>query len=335
MIFPFHKWKTILLSGLLLFIYQGHASLNQLVWQKELGDFSDEEYKVAVHHILSEIEKKEPGKFALGQYRKVGLKVSTQLGAGLCTPPALTRAVISYLETRGFTREDIFIIDQEERRLREARYLPLLSTGRTDFEGVQVYALSDGKYFANNWFYDSPLPAPNNAIDILFANESMIDEGDQQRKSFLAAPLLFGVDFWINLPVAFDSGSLQVRGAAVNSSLHLINNAERFYKSSINGAVAVAEINAIPELHQKLAVNLLSLERYLYIGGPIFDANYAASEALLLGSTNPIAIDFIVWEKINKQRRKHRFPALAGEPEYFSLIEKLLPWTTQDVEIVP
>ena len=57
--------------------------------------------------------KVEPGK-----HRRVGLKVFTNSGPGLATSKELVRALVAELEFRGFTRKEIFIIDQSERELR-------------------------------------------------------------------------------------------------------------------------------------------------------------------------------------------------------------------------
>lgn len=311
-------WLTCVLFPILCI-----ATEKPLTWEKSIPDFSSSSYKQAVNNLFYEMEKVDPDRFLPKEFQRVGLKVSTQMGAGLSTPLELTRAVIAFLEKRGFERENIFIIDQEAHRLRDAGYLPLLSLKSDLFERVPVLALSDANFFDQNWFYESPLPPPNNAVDYLSNTSPNTPLSNENRKSFIAAPLMFGLDFWINLPVLFDSPALYMRGAAVNSSLHLINNADRFFKSSVNGSVAVVEIKNIPELRNKLAANIISLEKYQYIGGPIFDSNFCVSENLILGSFDTLSLDKILFDKLNSQRALHGFPVFKSFPEYFSLDEKL------------
>lgn len=145
----------------------------------------------------------------------------------------------------------------------------------------------------------------------------------EDRKSFLSTPLLFDVDFWINLPIVTSSRTVEIRGALTNATLSNISNNSRFWDNPHHANIAIAEIAAIPEFQESWAFTILSLERYQFIGGPIFNAYYTDSEPVLWLSKNPVALDFAMVEKINRHRTKYNLPTISTEPKFLQFAEQL------------
>ena len=141
------------------------------------------------------------------------------------------------------------------------------------FEAVQL-ALDSHKHFEPDWFYDSPIPPLlkdrpyNQGYTSSFSDFSNYEELPLLRKSYLPIPLLFEVDFWINLAVGLDDPVLGVDGALANASLWNVSNHLRFFANQSTVAVAVAEILGIPELNQNLVLHFVALEEFQFIGGP-------------------------------------------------------------------
>lgn len=136
--------------------------------------------------------------------------------------------------------------------------------------------------------------------------------------SILPKPLFDDVDFWINLPVLSDSKAVGVHGAMACASLGNMANSERFYDNPFNAAKAAVEVCAIPELAQKNKLTILSFERYQVLGGPYFDANWCRSEKIILASANPVILDFIGLQKINKGRAAGNMETIHPEPPIFA-----------------
>ena len=74
-----------------------------IVWEAQLADFSEATYAASVERLFADFEATN-GATVLrpGARGSVGLKIYTDSGAGLNTPPALVHAVIGALVRRGF-----------------------------------------------------------------------------------------------------------------------------------------------------------------------------------------------------------------------------------------
>jgi len=287
-----------------------------IVWEAQLKDFSDATYAAAVERLFADFEATNgANSMRPGPRGSVGLKIYTDSGAGLSTPPALVHAVIDALVRRGFAPQKIFLVGLNQSRLRETGYLPALSKGGSSFAVHPVFVLESGRFYDTQWFYDSPLPArfAPGVLEQQAAPESEARGTGADRKSFLATPLFLEADFWINLPVYSDHPVLGINGALVNATLWNASNTQRFFRSPANAPAAVAEMAAIPELRESWRLTIVSLECYQYIGGPLFHSLYTVSEPKLWLSADPVLLDALMLERFNVARKHDGFLPLMGE----------------------
>ncbi len=312
------------------------------IWEARLPDFSEQSYARAVEAAFVAYEKASGKPLVPQEKGRVGIKVYTNSGSGLATPQALTLAVIKGLVKRGYTAEKLFIFDLSAGYLRASGYLPPLSKGGRHFAGVPVYWLNDGAFYDKLWFYDNPLPSRNPAIyDSKESADMKTPEAKstdvEGRKSFLPIPLLLTADFWINLPMVVDLPSIGVSGALANISLWNASNTKRFFSSPANAPVAVTEIAAIPEIKQNWVFTLLTLERYQYIGGSVFNSLYTETEPLLWMSANPVVLDYLMLQRMNRQRLRCSLPEISPRPLIFDYAEAigLGKWNPTDNRIFP
>ncbi|MET0262494.1 MAG: DUF362 domain-containing protein [Rariglobus sp.] len=313
--------------------------VSPVIWEAKVNGFSDETYAKRVEQLISQFEASVGQKLAPGEKRKVGLKIYADSGPGLATPLGLTKAVIAALERRGYEKADIFLVGLNQQRLRFTGYLPSLVTGKSAFDGHKVYVLESGRYFDPVWFYDSPLPSRFDPILAQKSVENFDPETtlEQDRKSFLATPLFVDADFWINLPVYTDHAVLGVNGALVNATLWNASNTARFFRSPASAPAAVAEMSAIPELRGTWMFTLASLERYQYIGGPWFNSLYTISEPLLWLGTDPVLLDSLMLERINRHRAQDGFKPVSEDIRTleFASILGVGSRKTSDAKFVP
>jgi hypothetical protein len=297
---------------------------SNVVWESSLGEFSSVDYIRSVEALIGQFERESGKILEPGEKGKVGLKVYTDSGPGLSTPENLVRGVILALEKRGFSRDKIFILGLSEHYLRLGGFIPPLSVGGDSFENVKVNALSSGLFYDDEWFYDSPIPKEVNLVDYFDTDEDdLFTPNEIDRRSFLAKPLLFDVDFWINLPAYSDHPVLGINGSLVNATLWNASNTIRFFKSPATAPVAVAEISAIPEFRAGWIFTIVSLERYQFIGGPVFNSLYTVSEPRLWLSDNPVILDALMRVRIDKSRREAGFRELSEDMKLLVYAEQL------------
>jgi len=286
-----------------------------LVWESPIAAGSL--YYTEVERLLGAYEREVGQTLKPGKRAKVALKINTRGRAGLSTPLQLIRAMVEALEARGYHRRSILIVDYSAHNLREAGVMPPLSQSAAEFEGCPVLALDSEQYYDSEWFYDSPLPPALQQEPHLFEEarrSTQLEEGAQGRKSFLPKPLLFEVDFWINLAVGVDDPALGIDGALANATLWNVSNSRRFLVNQATASAAVAEIAAIPELEERLVLNFVSLERYQFIAGPFFNSIYTRSEPRLWMSSDPVALDRLLYDRMNAMRLLEGFPEIEPIP---------------------
>jgi hypothetical protein len=284
------------------------------IFEGGLREYSTEAYGETVEALISAFERRMGRRLGPSLHHKAGLKVYSDSGAGLATPRPMVSAIITALERRGFARNQLIIVGLSTAKLRSAGFVPPLSEGGSTFESVPVLALETGGHYDPEWFYDSPLPARIStglAIDESGTGDLVASEAD--RKSFLPTPLMFDVDFWINLPACTDHPVLGVNGALVNATLWNASNTQRFFRSPATGPAAVAEMAAVPELRAGMVFTMISLQRYQFIGGPVFNSLYTISEPRVWLSDNPVLIDAHMRERIDRGRHAAGFRILPSD----------------------
>lgn len=320
-------WAFCQATSLALWGDLSSINYENVILQYELTDFSNQQYSQAVKKLFQTYETVFLKKLTPGEKRNVGLKVYTASGPGLSTPHALVLSVIKELETRGFAKNEIFIIDEYAYNLRLSAFLPPLSEGGNTFAGVRVYSLDQKIHWDPQWHYISSLSSKHT-----FSRKFPFQ--DDQDKSFLPVPLLLDVDFWINLPMITSHESTAVSGALTNATIFNISNNKRFIDNPVHASIAIAEIAAIPELQESWVFTLMALERYQFVGGFIFNLRYTGSERLLWLSTNAPAMDYLAFQRINKCRQQEQLPVFKVPPSFFEYCKTLDVGNYTDTKIL-
>jgi hypothetical protein len=326
-----HKERLVFVYILIGFSVNPLSAQVDPIWEYSLKNFELRTYKQAVDTLFLEWEKNSGELIEPGEKNKVGLKVYTASGPGLATSKDLVRAVIGSLVDRGYSPKDIFIIDYNREWLRACGFLPPLSVGGVTFYGHEVKVINSGELYDELWYYDSPVPPREHYLPGITPMVQELVENDpnaefklpEDRKSFLPAPLIEGVDFWINLPAVSDHEVLELNGALVNATLWNATNTLRFFHSPSNAPVAIAEMAAIPEFLETWDMNIVSLEKYQFIGGPQFNSLYAVSEKILIMGADPVSIDAYMVAKMNAWRERYGFPLISREIPMLVYAEQL------------
>ncbi len=298
-------------------------SVADSIFQTRMASFDARNYNAAVSALFKAYEKSSGTPIKRGKEGKAGIKIYSNSGAGLATPRALVDAVVAQLERRGYKAMDITIVDMSARKMRACGFLPKLSDVQKGaperYNGANVADIESGRFFDKRWFYDNPLTPKN-----VRASRTYREIYDPElRKSYLPVPLFLSVDFWINLPVVTDMEGLGVCAALGNMSIWNMSNNERFLKEPANASMAAAEVCSTPEMREKLLFTIMSFEQGQFVGGAVYNARFSFSENLLMLSKNPVALDYLAWQTINKYRRANRFKPIDPEPPILSNCREL------------
>jgi hypothetical protein len=307
------------------------------VWEYPLKDFSEEAYFTVVSAYLDSFESQTGKSIKPGVRGYVGLKIDTHCGAGLETSVTLVRAMQKALIGRGYKPSHIIIVDVNAQNLRDAGYLPPLSQVEASpvFNGSPVLVLDSDEYWSDAWFYESALPVQFNTAlgqELLGSRNRGMSES-LARKSFLCAPFIEQVDFWINLPVVTHHPVLQIDGVLSNATLWSVSNRERFFNSPTNVPVVITEIAAIPEYQETWAFTLLSFERFQFIGGPKFNSLYTRSLPKMIASANPVILDRIALDAMNDARIQAGFNPIDSAIPLFAYAEMLELGTADPAQV--
>ncbi len=295
-----------------------------------LSDYQLQNYESAINDLIKNFEQIK--KISPGQKGIIALRIYTNSGFGLCTPHNLVLALSKCLEKHGFCRKNILIIGDSETSLRECQYLPKHKKEQNEefyFHGMPVFWINDEQFYDENWVYNNPLASKE-----LFSYNAYIqanyvtNHANNSRKSYLPSILMFGVDYWINLPVYVAHLEHGVIGSLIQSTIFNISNNKRFLENPTNCAAVAAQIYAIPEIKDHCLFHITSLERFQYVNSLIYNENYIRSMPYILLSSDPVALDSFCANIINRIKAIHGLKFLKELPLISRYAEKLKLGTT-------
>jgi hypothetical protein len=269
------------------------------VFQAKLCNLATEDYHFAVLRLIAQLEYEQNFKIKPSVFPQIAVKFDVQRAPGLSTNLNLLLSIVQFLERRGYTRENIFLlalkIDHETRRVLEKQFL-----------ASPIITGEDEGYFHPDWFHDSPMPpAMGDRAKLLIDHPKNHQiRTIEERKSYLPAFLFLSKMYWINLSTAKDDHVLGIDGAITNATLNSSSNAQRFREDVTMGPAAATEILAIPEFAEKHLFSVVDLSEMQIAGGPEFNAEFIRQKPSLLLSKNPVFIDYYAMQSIQKERAK-------------------------------
>lgn len=105
----------------------------------------------------------------------------------------------------------------------------------------------------------------------------------------------------INLPAAKHHPLVGIDGALLSLALRSVSNTKRFHSSAENLAQAVAEIWRLEPLRTH-ALTIMDATEIVFNGGPVGLPGWSAREGALIISTDPVAVDKVALDLIERRR---------------------------------
>ena len=141
--------------------------------------------------------------------------------------------------------------------------------------------------------------------------------GTDQLASWLA-----DVDGIINVPFLKHHNIAGMTCCLKNLSHALVKHPAQFHRHGCSPYIG--DIVSLPEIREKLRVHLVNGVRIVFDGGPEAREDFIWDGKLLLGGFDPVAVDVVGLQILDRVRRVLNLPLIAasGPPAYLSAAEK-------------
>jgi len=228
----------------------------------------------------------------------VGVKINPSGAPACCSSPELVREIIEGVRSAGVPVKNIVVYDRFGYEMDLGSYQLLMPPG-IDVVGVQDGLLDASGYDANIY------------CDMNFF-------GEWETRSYMASIVANRVNKIINVPTLKDHSASGVTGCLKNVAYGTFNNVARSHKepySFTNPLIGV--MCTVEPLRSKVVLNIMDGTRMVWHGGPLTqNQKFIYQSGLLLVSTDPVALDRIELEAIEKKRREEGAPSVwARDPK--------------------
>jgi uncharacterized protein (DUF362 family) len=252
-------------------------------------------YKQGIRSLTGHVDMRDSlHQFFKGNDR-VGIKINTISGKKLSSLPVTSLSLARLIAANGLSEENILIWDRTNRELKQAGYHLNMNQ-----RGIKVFGTD-----ANGVGYERELVSHRN-IGSLFSS--------------IQAHL---INASVSLAVLKDHGMAGVT-AGMKNYFGAIHNPNKYHDSHCDPFIA--ELFETKYIRNKQRFSILDALLVQYHRGPSYHAKWAEKyEALIFGS-DPVAVDSIGWQIIEKLRAKKGLPTLkeeGREPSYIRTAEKL------------
>ena len=222
----------------------------------------------------------------------VGVKINPSGAPACCSSPELVREIIDGVRSVGVPTRNIVVYDRFGDEMDVGSYQTLLPPG------IRIIGVQNGLLDAAG--YDANVYCQMNFF------------GEWETRSYMASVVANGVDKIINVPTLKDHSASGVTGCLKNVAYGTFNNVARSHKepySFTNPLIGV--MCTVEPLRSKVVLNIMDGMRMVWHGGPLTqNQNFIAQTGVLLVSTDPVAMDTIELEAIEKKRREEGAPSV-------------------------
>jgi hypothetical protein len=239
----------------------------------------------------------------------VGIKVYSATDPDTGTRPAVVAAVIEGLLAAKISSSRIIVWDKQIDDLRGAGFFELASR-----YGIRVASSAAAGYDANTFYNpEKPVVGQLRLGDLEFGRQG---EG-VGRKSFVSKLVSTGMTKIINIPPLLNHYRAGVSGNLYSLTMGSVDNTFRFEVAPERLATAVPEIYALPALGDRVVLNIVDALLCQYEGEHSIRLHDSVALNELRFSTDPVALDVLSFQELNRQRQAAKLPANTNRFELF------------------
>lgn len=209
--------------------------------------------------------------------RVVGLKVNCLAGRGISTSALLADVVCDRLQNAGMPKKDIIIWDRLNTDLESAGFRVVSHPDRIRCIGNDTFGYEED-------------------LSIYGSVGSRVSKILTQQ-----------CDLVINLPVLKDHSIAGVT-IALKNLFGAIHNPNKYHLNV--GDPYVADVHMLPPIRKKVRLNICDAMSAQYEGGPSYMPQWTWPYNGLVVSTDPVALDFVGWQILEKKRAEKGMKSL-------------------------
>jgi len=223
----------------------------------------------------------------------VGIKINPSGAPACCSSPEIIREIIAAVRSLGVPPRNIVVYDRYSYEIDLGSYQALLPTG------VRIVGIQDA-FTSGVVGYE-----PNLYCDANFF-------GEWETRSYMASVVAHEVTKIINVPTMKDHSASGVTGALKNLAYGTFNNVARTHRAPHSFTNPVIGLMCTVEpLRSKSVLHIMDGMRQVWHGGPLTQVqDFIEQPGILMVSTDPVAMDTIELEAIEKTRSVHGAPSL-------------------------
>jgi uncharacterized protein (DUF362 family) len=221
----------------------------------------------------------------------VGIKINPSGAPACCSSPEIVREIINGVQSAGVPTSNIVVYDRYEYEIDIGSYQALLPPG------VRVVGIQDGLVDSG---YD-----PEVYCQATFF-------GEWENRSYMARIVSRGLTKIINVPTMKDHSASGVTGCLKNLGYGTFNNVARSHRSPFSFTdPLIGVMCSVEPLRSKAVLHIMDGMRQVWHGGPLTQVQEFIYQAgILLFGTDPVAMDTVELDAIEKKRREEGVPSL-------------------------
>jgi uncharacterized protein (DUF362 family) len=243
----------------------------------------------------------------------VGIKVVSAPGPNSGTRPAVVRAVVEGLRDAGLPPKQIIVWDKQLSDLTNAGFADLCKRCSVRLGGSSDSGWDDG---ADEKARPYDLPLIGNLVwgDLEFARKN----SGGGRKSYVSKLLTREVTKIINITPLLNHNEAGVEGNLYSLAMGSVDNTGRFQFDPERLATAVPDIYNLPALGERVVLNIVDALICQYEGGERALLHYSTVLNQLRFSKDPVALDVLSLQDLERQRVASTSPAVKLNLELYN-----------------
>ncbi len=249
-----------------------------------------------VEHAMKELTGEKSAQAAWAKFVEpsdiVGIKINPSGAPACCSSPEILREIIASVQAVGVPARNILVYDRYSYEMDIGSYQALLPPG------VRIVGIQDA--FVDSAGYDTSVYCAANFF------------GEWETRSYMASIVAQVVTKIINVPTMKDHSASGVTGALKNLAYGTFNNVARSHRaphSFTNPLIGL--MCTVEPLRSKAVLHIMDGMRQVWHGGPLTQVQDFIDQAgILFVATDPVALDTIELEAIEKKRGERGAPSL-------------------------